>query len=615
MENYYFVDEQKITFKREYSQLGNYEDIYQHFMNYDEEICYVLDNGKVLGIISIGDLYRYYSLEKNTPINSKFTYLEKIDYANAEKIFKRIASIHEIPVIRGGKLLGCIRSKEVLSESGWIAGRKTIEEGHCGAYQWKSIIMRKAFKKINCNVYTYALPRYNHIKDKLSEEEVALYKSKMCRKNNIFDKVLMSEKEKDVFWGSVDNQYVSNFANDINKLKMNVKSGIAKINNIDSAIYQYKDGYRFVPNVSDKAKKCIYTFGPCIVAGGYVENEKTIQSYLQEMINSLGYNEYKIMNCGLCSPDYVWSRVLTEKIGNEDIVIIVDDICMDYQKSEWANNIQYKGNLSDVYSELDNPILNTIDGDLAHCNHIVNKKIAEKFFRDIQPSLTHDCSKQISRVAIQDYYIPWDVVSYYREYCEKYQLINNGGAKCGAIVMNCNPFTKGHRYLIEQAAAQVDLLYVFVVEEDKSIFKFADRIEMVRRGTADLENVKVLPSGRYIISKETFSQYFEKDNVELIEDMDYDVRIFGEVVAKEIGITVRFVGEEPFDKVTKQYNETMKRILPEYDIKVVEISRTTTEDGIIISASTVRKAMEEKDDKLLYKMLPETTLEYLRIGK
>ena len=380
MEDYYFVDEQKITFKCEYSQLGDYEEIYQHFMNYNEEICYVLDNGKVLGIISIGDLYRYYSREKGTPINSEFIYLMETDYANAERIFKRIVSVHEIPVIQNGKLLGCIRSKEVLSESGWIAGRKTIEEGHCGAYQWKRTIMRKVFEKINCNVYTYALPRYNHIKDKLRKEEVALYKGKICRKNNIFDKVLMSEKEKDAFWGSVDKQYISIFINDFNRLKVNVRNGIAKMKDIDSTIYQYQDGYRIVPNSSDKAKKYIYTFGPSIVAGGYVENEKTIQSYLQEMINSIGYNEYKIINCGLCGPEYVWSRVLTEKIGNDDIVIIVDDTCVACQNSKWADNIQYKGNLSDVYLELDNPILNTIDGDLAHCNHVVNKKNSRKVF-------------------------------------------------------------------------------------------------------------------------------------------------------------------------------------------------------------------------------------------
>ena len=34
----------------------------------------------------------------------------------------------------------------------------------------------------------------------------------------------------------------------------------------------------------------------------------------------------------------------------------------------------------------------------------------------------------------------------------------------GSIVMNCNPFTLGHRYLIEQSAAKVERLFVFVVE-------------------------------------------------------------------------------------------------------------------------------------------------------
>ena len=38
-----------------------------------------------------------------------------------------------------------------------------------------------------------------------------------------------------------------------------------------------------------------------------------------------------------------------------------------------------------------------------------------------------------------------------------------GSGTVGAIVMNCNPFTMGHRYLIETAASQVDRLYVFVL--------------------------------------------------------------------------------------------------------------------------------------------------------
>ena len=177
--------------------------------------------------------------------------------------------------------------------------------------------------------------------------------------------------------------------------------------------------------------------------------------------------------------------------------------------------------------------------------------------------------------------------------------------------MNCNPFTNGHRYLIETAAQKVDYVYVFVVEEDKSVFPFADRFCMVQEGTRDIENVLVIPSGEYIISKKTFEQYFSKDHVEMIEDMDYDVRIFGEVIAKEFDIAVRFVGEEPFDKVTCKYNETMKRILPEYGIDVVEIPRVSNGEGEIISASKVRKYLQEGDMEAVRSMLPETTLEYL----
>lgn len=180
--------------------------------------------------------------------------------------------------------------------------------------------------------------------------------------------------------------------------------------------------------------------------------------------------------------------------------------------------------------------------------------------------------------------------------------------------MNCNPFTKGHRYLIEQARGRVDKLYVFVVEEDKSSFAFKDRFRMVAQGVADLPDVQVIPSGKYILSKDTFAQYFEKENVETVENMDYDLRIFGEVVAKDLGIRYRFVGEEPLDQVTRAYNETMKRILPEYGVSVVEIPRvmSSVESGDVISATRVRKALEEKDWQTVERLCPESTVSYLK---
>ncbi len=259
---------------------------------------------------------------------------------------------------------------------------------------------------------------------------------------------------------------------------------------------------------------------------------------------------------------------------------------------------------------MENPLNNMVDS-MRHCNYKVSQKIAEKIFENIKVDLNKNNMSISTRVALQDYYIPWDVIKYYKEYFEKHHLVRSE-KKCGAIVMNCNPFTKGHRYLIEQAASQVDLLYVFIVEEDKSAYRFIDRVEMVFQGTADLKNVKVLPSGRYIISKETFSQYFEKDNVKQIDNMDYDVRIFGEVITKKLGISVRFVGEEPFDRVTKKYNETIQRILPDYGVEVMEIPRKQLWNGSIISASAVRKAIAENNESVVKAMLPETTIKYLK---
>ena len=182
----------------------------------------------------------------------------------------------------------------------------------------------------------------------------------------------------------------------------------------------------------------------------------------------------------------------------------------------------------------------------------------------------------------------------------------------GALVMNCNPFTLGHQYLVEYAAAQVARLYIFVVQEDKSEFPFADRIKLVRQGVRHLPNVEVLPSGKFIISQQTFSGYFNKAELQDVAvDSSRDVEIFGREIAPELGITIRFAGEEPKDNVTRQYNETMREILPRYGVEFREIPRKEF-DGDPISASSVRAALRRRDFDKIAKLVPTTTLEYLR---
>ena len=182
----------------------------------------------------------------------------------------------------------------------------------------------------------------------------------------------------------------------------------------------------------------------------------------------------------------------------------------------------------------------------------------------------------------------------------------------GAAVMNCNPFTLGHQYLVETAAKNCDRLYIFVLSEDKSRFSAADRMEMVRRGTAHLPNVTVLPTGPYLISSATFPTYFLKDreqagNVQCL----LDVEVFAKHYAPHFGITRRFVATEPLSPMTRQYNEALKAHLPDHGITVTELPRLE-KGGTPISATAVRKALDEGGD--FRHLVPETTYEYLIQG-
>jgi len=182
----------------------------------------------------------------------------------------------------------------------------------------------------------------------------------------------------------------------------------------------------------------------------------------------------------------------------------------------------------------------------------------------------------------------------------------------GAIVANCNPFTLGHRYLVEQAAAQVDTLHLFVLSEDKSFFPAADRMMLVQQGVADLLNVIVHPTGDYLISAATFPTYFIKDKDRIPEiRCQLDLEVFANHFAPALSITRRFVGTEPLSPVTDAYNRQMMDFLPKKGIEVTLIQRKEL-GGAPISASRVRALLEEQDWAQLETLVPPTTLSYLK---
>ena len=182
----------------------------------------------------------------------------------------------------------------------------------------------------------------------------------------------------------------------------------------------------------------------------------------------------------------------------------------------------------------------------------------------------------------------------------------------GAAVMNCNPFTRGHRYLIETAARECEQVYVFVLSEDKSRFSPADRLEMVRRGTRDLPNVTVLPTGPYLISSATFPTYFLKDREQAPQiHCKLDIALFGKYFVPHFGITHRYVGTEPLSPMTESYNRTLEALLPGYGVQLRQLPRLEVEQGPV-SASRVRALLEAGED--IRQLVPDTTYEYLTQG-
>lgn len=221
----------------------------------------------------------------------------------------------------------------------------------------------------------------------------------------------------------------------------------------------------------------------------------------------------------------------------------------------------------------------------------------------------------------------------YRKYLES--LARPG--RNGAIVMNANPFTKGHRYLVEQAASQVDNLYVIVVKEDRSRFPYVERKAMIETGCAGLDNVVVCEGSDYAISAATFPTYFLKKLDDATDtQIALDLDLFVNHIAKPLGVTVRFAGSEPEDALTRRYNELMAEILPGTSVAVVrqahqpdpelvkgsalrqarrpidfvEIPRLE-QNGKPISATSLRRALAKGNLKEAMEYIPESSTPYM----
>ena len=199
----------------------------------------------------------------------------------------------------------------------------------------------------------------------------------------------------------------------------------------------------------------------------------------------------------------------------------------------------------------------------------------------------------------------------FSSYLNSLEKQKESAPRIAALVMNANPFTLGHQYLVEKAASENDILHLFIVSEDASLIPFSVRKKLVMEGTAHLKNIRYHDSGPYIISNATFPSYFQKDEQAVIKSHAMlDLTVFTKI-ASALGINRRYVGEEPTSLVTGIYNQIMSEKLPENGIECVIVPRKENK-GAVISASTVRQALKEENWPLLAELVPETTLNYFK---
>lgn len=198
-----------------------------------------------------------------------------------------------------------------------------------------------------------------------------------------------------------------------------------------------------------------------------------------------------------------------------------------------------------------------------------------------------------------------------KNFCKKLQEFKRDG-KISAIVMNANPFTLGHRYLVQKARQSSDHVFVFVVQTDKSEVRFRHRKALVEQGLSDFDDVTILDGGDYIVSQATFPNYFLKERGLVDKNCaQIDADVFGRFIAPALNVTQRFVGHEPTDVVTADYNVQLKAVLKKYAVELVEVDRLKYDDETI-SASTVRRKIKDGDFGAIQKIVPKSTLDFLK---
>lgn len=376
--------------------------------------------------------------------------------------------------------------------------------------------------------------------------------------------------------------------------------------NLNGKYFNAKDGKRITCFQPEQYIGTVYLMGMCMIVGRHVEDQFTISSCLQKILQEKGYY-YRVENCGVITRRDAEIENWIEKINHfhsNDIVI--------YQSSIGEVIGAPCISTSKIFEKYHIPTEWVMDN-CGHCNHKVNQLIADNLFGMIKQGLLRNQKEPdhygVSQINIHN--IMQDYVRY--KYLNRYfsHFNSNRFHKIGAIVMNCDPFHKGHRYVIEQAMKQVECLIIFLIRESRTLFNFEERLQMVEEGVRDIENIIVVPNGDFVLSENNFREYYvrREDEVAAI-NAKYDLNVFAEYIAGPLHISHRFAGKETGNNTMKVYNDVMKELLPSKGITYVEVPKMMI-DGEIIRSSRIRRHIRKQEYGKAFIMMTEPTKRYL----
>ena len=378
-------------------------------------------------------------------------------------------------------------------------------------------------------------------------------------------------------------------------------------------------GVRTTISQPKKYERKLHIFGSSTAFSIGVSDKDTIPSYIQSLVNKDGL-DIKVENCGVIGMNLISAinNMTQTNITPNDIVVFFD-----FDELE-GTNFSYDIDLNKI-DRGDDFFLDLTKRN-GHFSKYGNRLISEEIYREINfDKYITECAvkrcnseRSLDLVLANIKYVFYKKIAQSLETCEMKSYLSlleshvpDPELKVGSVAVNCNPITKGHLHLLEHASRNVDKLFIFVIEEDKSFFKFEDRLHLVAESTKHLENVTVLRGGKFICTELTYPDYFDKDTTEAKADASMEAWFFCEYIAKTLNITKIFLGDEPKCMITSQYNEKMQELLPEYGIEVDIIDRIAA-NGDVISASKVRKLLEVGDFDGIAQIVPEPTLLFLQ---